>query len=232
MISEAAGIAVAAGLYLIDCVVLLERGQALWSRSALSFGSHHYQIRGKAVALLNPLTPFIATFRTLPLFAGASNVRLSRALQSLTPAAAMSFLQFVLLFVALPYCLYRAPGWPFLVSLVLAYVNAIAMLALIWWRFRAAGIAARPLIGLGFGWLGCLPLSVNSLRKAGLSFDIGMDARRAIRAVPVEKKSTARFDFIAQIAEAMQELEEGDERHCRLAELRQQLTLEASRGRT
>jgi signal transduction histidine kinase len=239
VIPEAAVIALAAALYLLDCVVLLERGQALWSRTALmcgpfdalSFGSNHYQIRGKVVALLNPLTPFIPVFRTLPLFSRASNVRLSRAIQSLTPTAAMSMLQFVLLFVALPYCLYRAPGWPFFISLVLAYLNAIAMLGFICWSFRAAGIATRPLIGLGFAWLACLPLSVNALRKAGLAFDVALDARQAVRVLPERAQERARSDLAAQIGEAMQELEEADERHHRLAELKRQLTKEIASER-
>ncbi len=224
-------IAVASAIYLFDCVVLLERGQALWSHGALSFGSNHYQIRGKAVALLNPLTPFVPAFRTLPLFSAASNVKLSSAVQSLRPAVAPSVLQFALVFAVLPYCLYRAPGWPFFISLLLAYAMAIAMLGLIWWRFRRAGFATRPLLGLGFAWLACLPLSVNALRKAGLAFDVGLDARRAIRILPANERQRARDELSAQIEEAMHELEEDDQRHRRLAELRRQLTPEADSGR-
>jgi hypothetical protein len=231
VISEAAVIAVAAALYLFDCVVLLDRGQALWSRGALSFGSNHYQIRGKVAALLNPFTPFIPVFRTLPLFSQSSNVRLSKVLRSLKPIAAMSLLQFALLFVVLPLSLLRAPGWPFFVSLMLAYVNAIAMLGVIWWRFRRAGIATRPLMALGFGWLVCLPLSVNAARKAGLAFNIAMDARRAIRSLAACERPRARGDLAAQVAEAMHEVDEGDELHRRLAELGKQLTPEASHGR-
>ena len=224
-------IAVAAALYLIDCVVLLERGQALWSRGALSFGSSHYQIRGKAVALLNPLTPFIPVFRTLPLFAGASNVKAADAARALAPLSALGGLQLLLVLVALPYCLYRAPGWPFFIALVLAYANAVAMLGLLWWRFRGARIAARPLLGLGFGWLVCLPLSVNALRRAGLAFDVAMDARAAIGLLPERSRERARSDLAAQVAEAMQDLEESDERHQRLAGLRRELIPEAGHGR-
>ena len=224
-------IAVAAALYLFDCVVLLERGQAIWSRGTLSFGSNHYQIRGKVVALLNPVTPFIPAFRTLPLFSAASKVKLSSAVRSLAPMSAMSLLQFAVVFAVLPYCLYRAPGWPFFMGLVLAYVNAIGMLGFIWWRYRKAGLATRPLLALGFGWLACLPLSVNALRKAGLAFDISVDARRAIRFLPAGERQRARDDLAAQVAEAMHELEENDQRHRRLAELHRQLTPEAERGR-
>ena len=170
MISEAAVIAVAAALYLVDCVVLLERAQglleALWSRAALSFGSPHYQIRGRAVALLNPFTPFIPVFRTLPLFSKSSFPKVSVALHALAPLAGAALLQFLLVFVALPVCLYRAPGWPFFVALVLAYANAVLMLAVIGWRFRKLKIPLRPLAALGFAWLACLPLSVNCIRNA------------------------------------------------------------------
>lgn len=231
MISEAAVIALAAALYLFDCVVLLERGQALWSRGSLSFGSNHYQIRSKVVALLNPFTPFVPVFRTQPLFSAASKVELSTAVQSLSPIAATTLLQFALVFVVLPYCLYRAPGWPFFMALVLAYANAIGMLGFIWWRYRKAGVAARPLLTLGFGWLACLPLSVNALRKAGLAFDVSVDARGAIRYLPTGERQRARCDLAAQVAEAMHELEEHDQRYRRLAELRRQLTAEADSGR-
>ena len=231
MSAEAAVIAVAAAIYLVDCVVLLERGQALWSRASLSFGSNHYQIRGRVVALLNPFTPFIPVLRTLPLFSKASSPKASAGLHALLPLAGTALLQFVLLFIALPFCLYRAPGWPFFAALVLAYLNAVLMLTVIAWRFGDAAIARRPLVALGFGWLACLPLSVNCLRKAGLSFDISMDARQAIRAVHSVQKSKARADLAAQIAEAMQEVEENDERHRRLADLRRQLLPEANHGR-
>ena len=231
MIPEAAVIAIAAALYLFDCVVLLERGQALWSRAALSFGSNHYQIRGKVVALLNPFTPFVPAFRTLPLFSNSSAPKASVAVNAIAPLAGAAFLQFVLVFVALPVCLYRAPGWPLFIALVLAYANAILMLAVITWRFSRAGIARRPLIALGFAWLACVPLSVNCMRKAALTFDVAMDARQAIRMIPSNEGSAARAELAAQIAEAMQELEENDERHRRLAELGRQLAPEADHGR-
>ncbi len=216
MTTEAAVIALAAALYLFDCVVLLERGQALWSRATLSFGSNHYQIRGRAVALLNPFTPFVPVARTLALFATPSGPKVSTAVHALTPLVLPAAAQCLLVFVALPWCLYRAPGWPFFLALVLAYVNALAMLALIWCRFRAAGLAQRPLIALGFAWL---------------AFDIALDARRAIRFLPLDERLRAREELAAQIAEAMQEVDESDEMYRRLDELRRQLAPEAGHGR-
>ena len=235
MITEAAVIALAAGLYLFECMVLLERGQALleatWSRATLAFGSKHYQIRGRAVALLNPLTPFIPTIRTLPLFSDSSGLRTSTAIRVVAPLVVPSLVQFVLVFGVLPWCLYRAPGWPFFIALLLAYVNALAMLGFIWWRFHRAGIGTRPLIGLGFGWLVCLPLSVNCLRKAGLALSIPVDAQRAIRYLPADDRQRARNDLAAQVAEAMHEVDEGDAQYRRLADLKRHLVQQAASGR-
>lgn len=229
MSAEATVIAVAAALYLLDCVVLLERGQALWSHHTLSFGSRHYQMRGKVVALLNPLTPFIPVFRTLPLLAGASEVKAADAARSLAPLAALGGLQFLLVLAALPYGLLRAPGWPFFAALVVAYVNALLMLVMIAWRFSRAGIARRPLLALGFGWLACLPLSINCVRKAGLTFDIDSNARAQIEMIPAEKRERARAGLAAQIEEAMLELDEDDKRRSALALMKGEL--EADLGR-
>jgi len=227
--TEATVIAVAAAIYLFDCVVLLERGQALWTKSALSFGSLHYQVRGRAVALLNPLAPFMPTFRTAALFAPASGVDAAVALRALAPLSGLGLLQLVLVLVALPYCLYRAPGWPFFGALAFAYLNALLMIILIAWRFDRAGMPRRPLIALGFGWLACLPLSINSIRKAGLAFDIGSDARKQMEALSGDARERARADLAAQLGEAMVELEDGDERRLALERMRGEL--EANDGR-
>jgi hypothetical protein len=223
---EAAVIAVAAALYLLDCAVLLERGQALWSSAGLAFGSLHYQLRGRAVALLNPLTPFVATFRTLPLFSAAAGAKPADAMSALSPLSVLALIQLLLILAVLPYCLLRAPGWPFLAALALAYANALALIGLLWWRLRRARIPARPLAGLVFGWLVCLPLSINALRKAALAFDIELDAREAIGLLPEHARALARSELAAQVGEAMQELEEDDERHRRLAELKALLAAE------
>ena len=238
MTGEAALIALAAAIYLFDCVVLLERGQALVEargrRLAIAFGSRHYQISGKAVALLNPLSPFFFAVRSLPLFCapGRGSVEVSKAVAALAPLGWLALLQMLILFAALPYCLYRAPGWPFLVALLLAYLNAIAMLALLVLRFRKYSIPARPLATLGFGWIACLPLSVNCLRAAGVGITLRIDGTRALRfASGTEPREKARADLTAQVAEAMQELDEADDRHRRLAALAQQLSPEGRHGR-
>jgi hypothetical protein len=227
--TEATVIAVAVAIYLADCIVLLERGQALWTKSALSFGSLHYQVRGRAVALLNPLAPFMPTFRTAALFAPASGVDAAVALKALAPLSGLGLLQLVLVLVALPYCLYRAPGWPFLAALAFAYLNALLMLVLIAWRFGRSGMPRRPLIALGFGWLVCLPLSINSMRKAGLAFDIDSDARKQMKTLSGDARERARAALAAQLQEAMVELEEGDERRLSLASMKGEL--EANDGR-
>jgi hypothetical protein len=222
-------IAVAVAIYLFDCVVLLERGQALWTKSGMAFGSLHYQVRGKVVALLNPLTPFSSVLRTLPPFPVGPGIEASKAMSALSPLAALSALQLMLIFVVLPWCLFRAPGWPFFAALLLAYLNASLLLALIAWRLGRAGISRRPLVALGFGWLACLPLSINSVRKAGLAFDSDRDARKQIDLMPAEKKERARADYAAQLDEAINDLEDDDERRLALALMKGEL--DGSHGR-
>lgn len=231
MTGEAALVALAAAIYLFDCVVLLERGQALIQPGKLHFGSRHYQIAGKAVALANPFTPFVPLLRSLALFSSPAekSVKVSKAFRAIAPLAALAAVQFLLVFAVLPWCLYRAPGWPFFVALVLAYLNAIGMLLWLFLRFRASQIPARPLIGLGFGWIVCLPLSVNCLRAAGVSIPLGVDAMQAMRFLPDRQK--ARTDLAAQVTEAMQELDETDSNHVRLATLARDLQPEAGNGR-
>jgi hypothetical protein len=234
VIGEATVIAVAAALYLADCIVLLERGQAVLlargrGRAGLQFGSVHYQMSGKAVALLNPLTPFFAAFRSAPLFAAPAGPRAGKAAQALSPLGAAALIQLLLVFAALPYCLYRAPGWPFVIALALAYVNAIVLLVLITRRMGRLGVSRRPLWALGFGWLACLPLSVNAVRRAGLAFELAPDARKALRFLPHDARENARAALAAQIEESLQELEEGDAEHARLAQLKQRL--EGAHGR-
>lgn len=229
MISEAAVILVAAALYLFDCLVLLERGQAVLQAGLtglrLSFGSPHYQFRGKVVALLNPLTPFVSCLRTRRLLHGGAPAKImpSAAFKALAPLSILSAAQFALVFGALSFCLVRAPGWPFFIALVLAYVNAAAMLLLVFLRLGSAGIPRSPLFGLGFGWLACLPLSVNCGRATGLSFPLAVDATRAMRFLSPRQRPAAAQALGVQIEEAMLEVEEGDVDHAKLADLKQQL---------
>ena len=228
-------IAVAAALYLADCAVLLQRGQGVllagWPGARLLFGSTHYQIAGRAVALLNPFTPFVPALRTQPLFSAAAAPKAATAAHALSPIALPVLVQFILVFAVLPACLYRAPGWPFAVALLAAYANAIAMLVLLFFRFRQASLSVRPLVALGFGWLVCLPLSANCLRAAGLSFRIAVDARRAMRFLSEAEGKRAREDLAAHLGEALQEIDEGDAAYGRLADLRRQLAAESGHER-
>jgi hypothetical protein len=94
---------------------------------------------------------------------------------------------------------------------------------MLWRRSRGAGISSRPLAGLGFGWLACLPLSVNAVRKSGLAFDVNMDARAAIARLPESERERASAELGAQVAEAIDELDEADERRRPLASLGREL---------
>ena len=229
MSSEAACVLVVLGLYLSDCVVLLGRGQALLERAGrrwtLSFGSRHYVIRGKTVALLNPFTPFVPAFKTLPLLAQRStdSIPPSRAAHALIPLWMPALVQFALVLVVIPCALIWQLGWPLLVGLGLAYLNLLAMLAWAAAALRKAPAERKPLLSLAFTSLVCLPLSANLYRSICLSLPLTADAARFLRLVPDDLRPATRLDLIAHIEEALDEVEEDTPAFESLSSLRRDL---------
>ena len=227
--TELAVLLLGGGLYLLDCVVLLGRGQGLLERATrgwrLRFGSSHFLIRGSPVVLLNPLTPGALALRTLAPFeprpAGARRpAAVARLLKPLRPLA---LVQFVLVFVLVPATLVRWPAWPFLVALSLAFLNVALMLATAARRFRRAGLARQPLWSIGFNSIVCLPLSVNLYRRTALAAGIDGDAARLLRLLPRAYRSDARAQLVLQLGEAVQDAEEGSEAHGKLKGLAERL---------
>ena len=211
---EAILLAMIVGLYLFDCIVLVARGQGILERTRarwrLSFGSKHYVIRGKPVALLTPLTPCLPAFKTLPLLQPSASRALkpSAAVRVLSPLRSLAALQLALVLIALPVSLFRPSGGPFLVALVLAYVNVLAMLGIAFSRYRRTGLPSKPLWSLAFNCIVCLPLSANLYRRASMTLPLASDAAQAVRLLPGVSRRGARSELLAQVAEALEEVEE------------------------
>jgi len=214
MSTELAVLLLVGGLYVMDCVVLLGRGQGLLERAGggwrLRFGSRHFLIRGNPAVLLNPVTPGALALKTLPLFAPrASRLgRPSSIVRVLRPIRPLALVQFLLVFVLLPVAMLRFPGWPFLAALSLSFLNVALMLALAALRFRKAGLATRPLWSIGFNSIVCLPLSVNLYRSAALSVAIDGDAVRLLRLVPQPARRETQSRLVLQLREAAQDADE------------------------
>ena len=175
------------------------------------FGSLHYQVRGHAVALLNPLTPFVPPSGRFPCFRRRRAVKAATRRSAWRRCRRWARCSCCSSSVSLPYCLYRAPGWPFFAALVLAYVNTIAMLGLIWRRFQRRGDrrAARCSGWASAGSPACRCPS-TALRKAALAFDVATDAAGAMRlATRAGERERACGELAAQLAQAMQEAGRG-----------------------
>lgn len=220
---------VVAGLYLSDCVLTLHRGQGVLrfagGRWSLGFGSLSYTIRDKAVLLLAPLLPWQGTLLTQRLFEekAATALRPSVALRALAPLRWAVMLQAALVLVALPWALFRNAALPLLAVLVVAYVNAIVMLALVARAYRRLGVPRTPLWSIAGGALLCLPLSVNVMRHALLRLPVAGDAARLASLAPAPRRREAREALRAQVHDALQLVAPEDALHGSLASLRDRL---------
>ena len=235
--SEEAFALLVVGLYLFDCTVPLARGQALLERAGrswtLSFGNPHYVIRGKTVAVLNPLTPCTPAFKTLPLVAlrRDGSVSPSRAARAIALLRMPALLQFGLVLIVIPVTIAWYPGWPFLAGLALAYLNLCVMLVIAFAGVRRA--QARPanhLLSVAFASIVCLPLSVNLHRRICMSFTLTGDAFRFLRLVPAPIRTATRMKLLSHIEETLHETEEATPAFEALSSLQRDLTMRIANG--
>lgn len=219
----------ALALYLLDCVCVLERGQALLVRGKggwhLDFGSPSFTLGGRPVALTNPFFPWRITLKTLPLFAASSSgeLRPSGVVRDFSPTAWLTMMQSVLVFVVLPVLLYRLPGLPFVVGLLIAYSFAIVILILVARRLVRAGAPTSKIITNALSAFICLPLSVNAMRRGTLLLTARGDASAMLRITPAQIRIDARHSLCAHIREGIAETGEESQRRAQLENLQHAL---------
>jgi hypothetical protein len=234
--SEEAFALLVVGLYLFDCTVPLARGQALLERAGrswtLAFGNPHYVIRGKAVAVLNPLTPCNPAFKTLPLVAlrPGGSVNPSTAARAMAHLRLPALLQFGLVLIVIPVTIAWYPGWPFLAGLALAYLNLCVMLVIAFAGARRAHTKPANLLSIAFASIVCLPLSVNLHRRICMSFTLTGDAFRFLRLVPAPIRTATRMKLLSHIEETLQETEEATPAFEALSSLQRNLTMRIANG--
>lgn len=181
------------GLYLADCVVLLQPAQALASLRgarrgkktarcglgiaarcgvALDFGWTVYPVRGRTLAVLNPLTPFVPAFKTRPLEDGpATRLSLRQMIAFRIRMARMSIaliLHGLLMFVILPLLLLSGETLRLLIALGAAFVSALLILGASYLDRRAARLPSAGFWAIAGQALLCLPTSLNAPRKLAL----------------------------------------------------------------
>jgi hypothetical protein len=206
------------GLYLADCVVLLQPAQALARvrparrsragserrglgiaarcRVALDFGWTIYPVRGRTLALLNPLTPFVAVTKTRPIGDATGTPLLSLrqmiALQIRTTRMSLALLSHaVLMFVILPLLLLSGETLRLLIALAAAFLSAILILGVCYMDRRAARLSSAGFWAIAGQALLCLPTSLNAPRKLALLSPGAVTAADLLPSVPEVERSAA-----------------------------------------
>jgi len=205
------------GFYLVDCVVLLQPAQAMATlslaprrpkkdgalgiagrcRCALDFGWTVYPIRGRYLAVLNPLTPFIPVFKTRPIDDRTEPSAAQRPL-GLRPMIAMRIRtgrmglalisHGILLFVILPVLLLSGEITRLLIALAAAFLSAILILAISYMDRRAARLSLSGFWSIAGQALLCLPTSLNAPRKLALLAPAVAQAHDLLAMVPDDRR--------------------------------------------
>lgn len=222
------------GFYLADCVIFLRPTQALgcivlpWhcntssflsrrrrkparrarpgSIIGLNFGLTFYPTRGYFPALLNPFTPWVATFKTAPMLpsvmaGGAARPvpahRLVGARLLLRLMAVILAIHAGLLFGALPWLLFRGDLDRLLLTLAFTFLTAASIVALSYPLTRILCLRRSQYWSLAIQALICLPLSLNLPRKLALLAPGDFDAAKLMPRVPLHEKRRVAQDFMA-----------------------------------
>jgi hypothetical protein len=224
-------VAVLVGLYLTDCIVLLRPTEAVgridvpwrWDLAArlmrrvrgkaprlgsvihVGFGLTFYPVAGYFPAIINPLTPMTAVFKTaalLPSIRAKSTLRrlpihrlvgARLVVRSLGPVIAM---QAVLLFAAIPYHLFQGGLDRLLIMVLVAFITAATLIAFSYPLVRILKLKRSQYWSLAAQAMICLPLSLNLPRKLALLAGSAVDADQLMARVPATAKWPVVQDFI------------------------------------
>jgi hypothetical protein len=210
------------GFYLADCVVLLQPAQALVSPKlrprkrgkadescglgiaarcivTLDFGLTVYPVRGRYLALLNPLTPFAAVFKTRPIdqqgVAPATrslNLRQMMAIRIRTARMSVALVAHgILMFVILPLLLLSGETTRMLIALAAAFLSAILILTICYWDRRAARLPVAGFWTIAGQAMLCLPTSLNVPRKLSLLSPASAQAPELVPAMSEGQRQSA-----------------------------------------
>ena len=206
------------GLYLADCVVLLHPGQAIARiavvrhkrkgedpktqglgigqrcRVDLDFGMTFFPVRGRYLAVLNPLTPFVTVFKTRQIDGGASVSAESRPIDLRRIVAirirtarmnAALIAHGLLLFVILPLLLLGGETERLLIALGAAFLSAALILTVCYFDRRATRLPMTGFWTAAGSALLCLPVSLNAPRKLALLASAEATAPELLSLVPI-----------------------------------------------
>lgn len=219
--------AVAAGLYVYDSVLLLYSNEGILTLKGrrdwwVGFGSSQFRLMGKEVYLPNPFLPHRPLFRLLwDTQCDPGNVgdgwEARRAL--FRPLMPMAWGMAMGVFVLLPLGFFSRLGEPMLVAaLVVLYLNIIATLAWLGINRARCGLSRRRFFALVVESLVCSPFALNLIRKVSAEMPINEDLVTVARRLQSPADwNASRMSIIARLDE---ELEFEDEHSERAAAIR------------
>jgi hypothetical protein len=165
---------------------------------ALDFGLTVYPVRGRYLAMLNPLTPFVAVFKTRPIDGGGVEVpaplRLRQMIAIRIRTARMSIALIshgLLMFVILPVLLLSGETMRLLIALGAAFLSAILILGVCYIDRRAARLSSAGFWAIAGQALLCLPTSLNAPRKLALLAPAAARAAELLPAMAEERRAAA-----------------------------------------
>ncbi len=180
--------------------------------------------------MLNPLTPFIAVFKTRPIDQGSAvlqplTLRQMTVIRIRTARMSVALVSHgVLMFVILPLLLLSGETARLLIALAAAFLSAILILAVCYVDRRAARLPMSGFWTIAGQALLCLPTSLNAPRKLALLAPGTMQAPEWLPSVPEAQRQAALGELRRTLERAAAE-DSGD--LARAAEaLRQKLALD------
>lgn len=226
-------ILVLVGLYFADCVVMLRPTQAiavitlpglrvpalsnkrpkkararLGGSVLITFGFTFYPVAGYFPALLNPLKPAVAAFKTAAALPSIDSKiaqrrldihRLVAARLLVRSLAPMILMHAFLLFGVVPYHLLYGGSDQLLLSVLAAYLCAAAIIAFSYPLVQILKLRKGAYWSLAAQALICVPLSLNFPRKLALYASSAANAERLMARVPDAARWSVAQDFIAAL---------------------------------
>lgn len=226
------------GLYLVDSIRLLPPSDGVFLVSGqvwrASLGFEQMQFSGKHLALLSPVAPGHPAFQftwydetvvNSPAIAELLRARASKLRFLSIPVT----LQLVVMFVVVPFCLFRFPGAPLASAVGILYVNAFVALCMVAFRRERLDLHWARFAAIALECLICIPLSINLLRKLSLNFE---PVKNMISVAPSllsdEKYREAAIALGKRIATALEVEEVGTNGYLELVRLRESIRLGTS----
>ena len=225
--------ALAIAIYLVDCIVLIDRGQAVCEVRrlgvALHVGTTQFTITHRPVVCLNPLTPWRLAVKASAPWEVTENGESAIQPRRLLPLQVIAAVQAILVVVVAPILLHYGRYAELFMAVVAALAASLAGSAWLWRIRRSVNLNVAEVVNSAITSLICLPMSINVARKVAISATPRFSALSWLRRVRGDARDDIQRQYIAQLEEAALEAEDGSRRQSVIREALGVLTKEEGR---